>query len=120
MTKEQANNLHIGLSDPDELTLLLIESALSFVLANTSLSFNMNDDAELAGLPAPVKLFVARYVELQSATPGVTSESIEGLSQSFSSDRNGDLWSLAQCLLGPWLTSGVTFYPMKKARRYGR
>lgn len=117
MTEEKAAELGIGLTEPDALTLLQAESALDWILANTTLRFDKNGD--LSRLPAGAKLFVSRFMALQENV-GVTSESIEGLSQSFSDDQTGALWTLARALLGPWLKGDVTFVPMKRGRRYVR
>ena len=116
MTKIQISNLGIGIAEPDELTFLQVESALDWILANTTLRFDKNGD--LSSLPAGARLFVAKFLELQDSF-GVTSESIEGLSQSFETDRTGALWTLAKTLLGPWLNGDVTFVPMKRGRRRG-
>lgn len=116
MTKAQISNLGIGITEPDELTVLQIESALDWILANTTLRIDKNGD--LSVMPAGARLFVVKFLELQDSF-GVTSESIEGLSQSFETDRDGALWMIARTLLGPWLKGDVTFVPMKRGRRRG-
>ena len=109
MKNEQAEALNLGIPINAE-TCLLIESALSWVLDNTTLKFDIENTEELKALPAQVRLFVLKYNELMSISAGVASESIEGLSQSFNSgDKSGLLWELAESLLGKWLVSPVKF-----------
>ena len=110
MTIEQAKTLNLGINPITEKTCLIIESAFSWVLANTTLKFDINDIETLKALPAQVRLFVSEYNDILSRSAGVASESIEGLSQSFRSDsKTSLLWELAENLLGEWLVSPVTF-----------
>lgn len=109
MTNAQAEVLNLGLPNNAE-TLLMIESALNWVLDNTTLKFDIDKDEDLKALPAQVRLFVLKYNELMSISAGVASESIEGLSQSFNSgDKSALLWEIAESLLGKWLVSPVKF-----------
>ena len=115
MTQEQLESLNLGLPNDAE-TLLMVESALQWVLDNTNLTFDITDIEELTALPAPVRLFVLKYNELLSVSAGVQSESIEGLSQSFNSgDKSALLWEIAESLLGKWLVSPVRFVAATKA-----
>ncbi len=107
MTPEQIKSLKISISAVDDMTLLLVENALQWVLDNTTLVFDMNNDDDLKALPACVRLFVIKFMEVNSMSAGITNESIEGLSQSFSSDNKSDLlWQYAEELLGAYLTVG--------------
>nr|DAP16441.1 MAG TPA: hypothetical protein [Caudoviricetes sp.] len=109
MTKEQAELLKLGFSI-DDTALLIVESALQWVLDNTTLQFDINKDDDLKALPANVRLFVVKYKEVMSTDIGVSSESIEGLSQSFNTgDKNNLLWDIAYSLLGDCLISPVSF-----------
>lgn len=111
MTKEQAAKLNLGIPLNDSV-LLIVESALTWVLDNTTLDFDINKDEDLTQLPANVRLFVVKYHELMSTSEGVTSESIEGLSQSFNtSNKSGLIWQIAESLLTKWLKSPVSFVP---------
>ena len=105
----------------DGVTSLMAESALNWVLENTTLKFDITNTEEMEALPASVKLFVLKYLEVMSVRSGVSSESIEGLSQSFnSSDKAGLLFELAETLLGKWLVSPVSFVPAVSRWEYGR
>ena len=108
MTREQAELLKIPISD--DISVLYIESALQWVLEHTTLEFDINNDEDLRALPPQVRLFATKFNELMATSEGVTSESIEGLSQSFNtSDKSGLIWQLAESLLDKWLKSSVTF-----------
>ena len=71
------NNLPLDIENPE--VVIMAESALSWIAENTSIVF----DPE-AELPSNVKLFVIKYCELMSVRTGVASESVGGMSQSFS------------------------------------
>ena len=76
---------------------LWVESGLDWLRQRTTLP--LPEGVSLAGLPAGAKLFLRQYAE-QLQRSGITSESIEGLSQSFSSESLDVLLSqLAQSLL---------------------
>ena len=111
MTEEQVKALNLGLDPITPETVLMVEAALQYVLENTRLKFDLNSDGELAELPARVRLFAVKFVEIMGATAGVTSESISGhLSQSFSDrDRTALLWELLKSLLGGDTVSDVKF-----------
>lgn len=112
MTVEQAKVLNLGIQPIDEKTCLRIESAFNWVLDNTTLNFDINDIEGLKALPAQVRLFVSDYVDLMSISTGVSSESIEGLSQSFKSEsKKAQIWELSENYLGKWLVSPVRFVP---------
>lgn len=115
MTKEQIENLKLGITPIDDRTILVIESGLDWVKANTTLEFNVNDDESLRALPSAVKLFLIKFFDLQMIGVGIASESIEGLSQSFRSESTDTLlWQYAEELLSPYLSSKVRFVSAKK------
>lgn len=110
MTNEQVNLLKLGIAPVNDRTCLLVESALHWVLDNTTLKFDINNNTDLEALQPNVRLFVVKYVDIMSMTGGVTSESIEGLSQSFDTTKKSDLlWQFAEELLDKWLVSRVRF-----------
>lgn len=95
---------------------LWVESGLDWLRQRTTLS--LPEGVSLAGLPAGAKLFLRQYAE-QLQRSGITSESIEGLSQSFSSESLDVLLSqLAQSLLPAWY-QGVQFLPKQQLWDYG-
>lgn len=109
MTNAQIEALNLGLPN-NATTWLIIESALNWVLENTTLKFDIANVEELKALPAQVRLFALKYNEIMSISEGVASESIEGLSLSFNaSNKAGMIWELAENLLGKWLVSPVQF-----------
>lgn len=115
MTEEQVRNLKLGIAPIDERVILTVESGLEWVNHNTTLNIDMNNDEELKALPSCVRLFLTKFVDVQMLSVGVSSESIEGLSQSFGgSDTNSILWQFAQELLSPYLESRITFHTAKK------
>ncbi len=71
------------------------ESALIWLGNNTNIDITQDP------LPANVELFISRYGDVLSLRPGVSSESIQGLSQSFTSGDIGVLLrQYASSLLG--------------------
>lgn len=70
-------NLPIDTSDAE--TSIMVETALDWVEEHTTLQIDRE-----AELPSNVKLFVIKFCDLMSQTAGVTSESLGGMSQSFS------------------------------------
>ena len=110
MTKEQIENLNLGIIPIDARVTLLIESAFHWVNDNTDLNIDYNDSQTLRNLTPNVKLFVLKYFDVMSISPGVSSESIEGLSQSFDSSSKSDLlWQYAQELLSDHMKSQMSF-----------
>ena len=115
MTNQQVENLKLGIAPIDDRVVLLIESGLRWVLDNTSLKFNIENDDDLRALHPNVKLFLVHYFDIMSMRPGISSESISGLSQSFdTTDKSILLRQYANELLGQWMKSQMTFYQAKK------
>lgn len=110
MTKQQIEALSLGIAPIDDRVILVVESGLEWVLENTTLKFNMENEEELKALPSRVKLFLTKFFDIQMMSTGVTSESAEGLSQSFDrSNKNDLIWQFAEELLGKWLKGRVEF-----------
>lgn len=110
MTAEQVKSLDLGIAPINAYSTLLVESGLHWVLDNTTLKFDCNNDEELKALHPNVRLFVMRYVDIMGMSAGVVSESISGLSQTFvTGDTTALLWQNAQELLGKWLISRARF-----------
>lgn len=86
-------------------SLLYAESALEWIKEHTTLSVDCLDT-----LPSSAKLFILKYSEIMETNAAVTSESIGGMSQSFSTaNKNALVYDTAMELLGPYLKSAVTF-----------
>lgn len=110
ITSEQVESLKLGIAPINDRACLLVESALDWIIGNTTLEIDKTDNEKLAALPASVRLFIIRFIDVMTMTAGVQSESIEGLSQSFSSSDKGALiWQYAEELLDEWLVSRVRF-----------
>lgn len=115
MTREQIELLHLGIAPIDDRAIIIVESGLEWVKANTTLEFDMNKDDDLTALPSVVKLFIVKFFDVQMISAGVSSESIEGLSQSFdTSDKSVLIWQFANELLSPYLKSRVSFVAATK------
>jgi hypothetical protein len=80
------------------------------VQKNTVLEFDKDNDEDLKALPACVRLFLVKFVDINSVSGGVASESIEGLSQSFDTTNKGTLiWQYAEELLSGYLKTRIRF-----------
>lgn len=110
MTKEQVEKLSLGIAPVDERVILFVESAFHWINDNTTLDIAYNDDQALTQLAPNVKLFVLKYFDLMSLGAGISSESIEGLSQSYDTSNKSDLlWQYAYELFGDKIKSQMTF-----------
>lgn len=115
MTIEQVDSLRLGIAPIDNKVVLIIESGIEWINRNTTLQINMNSDEELKGLSASVKLFLSEFFDIKMLGIGVTSESIEGLSQSFSQEKKEQMiWDSAYTLLGDVVKSRVRFVTAQK------
>lgn len=70
------------------------QAALEWVKKNTTF------DIAIDPLPASVEMFISKYEEIMNLRPGVASESISGLSQSFNGDISALLKQYAAELIG--------------------
>lgn len=104
MTVEELKTLGIPLADYSEADVLYVESALDWITRNTSLVIDKSSIEQLKALPAGVKLFIVKYREVMSYSAGTTSESVDGLSQSFSEALKGQkLREYAAELMGEYI-----------------
>lgn len=110
MTSEAIEALGFDSTNPE--TCLFVEAALDWLCANTTLEFDKSDIESLKALPAGAKLFLRRYGSIMQTDTTVTSESIGGMSQSFStSSKNNLLMDLANDLLNMYMKSSFSFIP---------
>ena len=110
MTTEQIELLRLGISPIDERTILICEAGLEWIKANTTLEFDINNDDDLKSLPSCVRLFLVKFFDINMLSAGISSESIENLSQSFdNSDKNNLIWQFANELLAPYIKSKIRF-----------
>lgn len=115
LTNQQVDRLKLGIAPIDDRVILIVESALEWIKANTTLEFDINSTEDLQALPSSVRLFIVKFFDVQMLSVGVSSESIEGLSQSFdTNDKNAMIWQFANELLEPYLKSRVRFVTATK------
>lgn len=83
------------------------EAALLWIEKNTTF------DTSTTPLPASIELFIEKYCTIMSMRPGIASESISGLSQSFNSTDIGTLLKqYAKELIGEeYMLSDVKAFP---------
>lgn len=104
MTTEQLNSLNLGITI-DATTEIILNAGIEWLEKNTTI-----DTADLDNFPNCAKLFLIKFSDVQSTHAGVTSESIQGLSQSFNTgDKSAMLWDIADSLLGDYLIGTVRF-----------
>lgn len=110
MTREQIESLDLGITPIDNRTMLVIEAGLDWVSSNTTLEFDKTSTEDLKALPACVRLFLTDFFDIQMLGVGVSSESIEGMSQSYgTTDKNTLIWQSAEEKLGDYLKSRIRF-----------
>ena len=104
MTKEQIQSLNIGIDVDDNTAFLSANAALEWIADNTTI-----DTTDIEHLPYRAKLFISKFCEVNAIQSGISSESIDGLSQSFSGDNANLIMDLANSLLSSDLKSRVRF-----------
>lgn len=116
ISAEQFTAAGIPISGNNAMAVLYAEAALDWMEEHTTLTFDKADAASIAELPASAKLFVLKYSEAICRKAGVTSQSIEGLSQSFDASENSvsTIWAHANTLLGGYLKSQVRITPARR------
>lgn len=112
MTIDELKSLELPMTANGS-TLLYVGAALDWLQANTTLEFDKNDTESIKALPDGAKLFICKYYDVMGAnTAGVTSESIGGMSQSFSTEtKNALLFQYASELIGAYLKGQVSSVP---------
>ena len=91
-------------------TLLTVQTAVEWLQQNTNLKIDFNDIKTIASLPSGAKLFIMKFCDLMNQSDNVTSESIGGMSQSFSSGNKSNLLiDIAKQLIKPYLKSDFKF-----------
>lgn len=115
MDAEKLIEAGIPLPGNDAASVLRAEAAFDWMLEYTTLEFDKADMESIKALPACAKLFVEQYSDVIKRRAGVASQSIEGLSQSFSTtDKSTELWQIANSLLGAYLKSQVRVSPARR------
>lgn len=104
LTKEQIESLGLGIATDDK-AVLNINAAFEFITDNTTI-----DTTDIVNLPACARLFMTKFCEISEMRIGVQSESIEGLSQTFTTGNQTNLiWDVANDLFGDKLKSRIRF-----------
>lgn len=102
LTMEQIENLKLGLTI-DAQTEIMLKAGVEWIENNTII-----DTADIENFPNCAKLFLIKFTEIQNMPTGVSSESIQGLSQSFNTDSKADMiWDIAYSLLGDYIKDGT-------------
>lgn len=112
MNAENLISAGIPISGKDAMELLRAEAALDWMEGHTTLKFDKADAKSLEALPACAKLFVVKFAETMRLKSGVTSQSIEGMSQSFDASESTDdlIMALANSLLGNYMRPQLTIH----------
>lgn len=88
------DGIPLDLNDTE--TKVMVDSAIEWIKANTTLEIAPDEE-----LPSNAKLFVVKFCDAMSVSAGVASESLGGMSQSFSTGGSGFLLAdLAYQLFG--------------------
>ena len=114
MTKEQVEKLNLGIIPVDSRTIIMVESAFNWINDNTTLHIDCNSDDVLNSLDGNIKLFIINYIDIMNLRPGISSESLGGMSQSFENISKSDLlWQYAYELFGNYVKSQMSFVTAK-------
>lgn len=114
LTEKQIASLNLGIGT-DARTCITVNAAIEWLEENTTVP-----TSNIERLPACAKLFLIKYAEITGMRAGVTHESIEGLSQSFSDrDQSALIWDAAYELLGSYVKSQVRAIQAKPRWSYG-
>ena len=109
MTVEQLQALNLPIESNEE-TALYIEAGLDWLAKNTILVIDKdNIESSVAAFPAGAKIFLCKYFEVMTTGgAGIASESIGGMSQSFTTEsKTALLWNIASELLSGYLKGQV-------------
>lgn len=118
MTIEDIKNCGIPVAGKSDETLLMIQSGIEWLQQNTTLKIDINDIDTINSLPGGAKLFILKFCDLIGQRDNVTSESIGGMSQSFSSEnKSGLLMDIANQLIKPYLKTDFKF--VSAGKRWG-
>jgi len=112
VTVEELTALNLPI-EPDAITALRVGAAIDWLMANTTLVIDKENLLEsVEALPDGAKLFMCSYCEVMGTDGTVTSESIGGMSQSFSTaSKNTLLYQMASELIGAYLKGQVRSVP---------
>ena len=101
ITSDMVKKLKLGIEPITDKTCILVESALLWVLKNTKITFKIDDPEKI---PANVRLFVTKYVDIMGLRPGIASESIGS-----NTDTSGLIYDVANDIFGDLMKTAVSF-----------
>lgn len=102
LTVEQLDSLKLGITI-DAQTEIMLNAGIEWIENNTII-----DITDLENFPNRAKLFLIKFLEIQNMPTGVSSESIQGLSQSYNTDSKATMiWDIAYSLLGDYIKDGA-------------
>lgn len=113
MTVDELKALNLPIKATEEMC-LYVEAAIEWVNHNTTLEVDKeNLEESVTALPAGAKIFLCRYYDVMATGGnGIASESIGGMSQSFTADTKAALlWQLASELMGDYIKSQISSVP---------
>lgn len=118
MTVEDIKNCGIPIIGKDTETLLMVQSGIEWLQQNTTFKIDMDNIETIASLPGGAKLFILKFCDLMNKSDNVISESIGGMSQSFSSENKSEfITNIAKQLIKPYLKSDFKF--ISAGKRWG-
>ena len=113
MTVDELKELGLPIAATDT-ACLYVGSAIDWLIENTTLDIDKDNlQDSIKALPDGAKLFICRYMDvMETGGNGVASESIGGMSQSFTTESKTTLlWQLARGLIGAYLKSQIHSVP---------
>lgn len=109
MTSEEFVSLTLPVEADDQ---LFVESGLEWLRDNTTLRLDLNDTESIKALPSSARLFLVKFCEICRRDPGIASEGVGPMSQSFTVDSvEKQTTALARQLLKTYLKPNVRFIP---------
>lgn len=94
---------------------LVVRAGLEWLAEHTTIPVDVEKPESLIELPARAQLFVRKYGELMRRSTGVTSQSMEGMSQSFAAGNDESaIWALAKALLHGDIKSQARVFQAKR------
>lgn len=117
MTLDQMIQLGLPVEN-SEANLMMVNAGIDWLGENTTLEVTEYDFGKIKSLPSSAKLFLCKFCEVYQRDPGIASETVGPMSQSFVTDSTAQqITALARQLLKPWLKSGVQFIPCRRRWR---
>ena len=112
MTLEELKALNLPIEETPT-NALYVGAAADWINANTTLVIEKDNLQEsIKTLPDGAKIFICRYIDIMSIDGTVTSESIGGMSQTFSTASKASLlYQLASELIGQYMRGQVRSVP---------